>query len=194
MRSFLKPSLFQAGQIRFLQPFLIREVLQPLDLPCCPPLDLLQNLNVFFCVGGQLRVYYTIYLFQSKLDGHSKLVTYSRQGLDLSTVPACVSCMLCVDKTWLINTFIFTVIVCTWKKMEGSMGIFKMFPSTQVMYPAWSNKKLHSALLLFCYARQNSSSHNWYFFIAIAVTVKQQLLHWNDSLGLGVADFKSGCN
>ena len=42
----------QNKQTQFPQPLLIRLVLQTLHQPCCPPLDMLQHLNVLLVVRG----------------------------------------------------------------------------------------------------------------------------------------------
>ena len=48
----LEPSLLQAKQAQFPQPFLIGEVLQPSDHLSGPPLDLLQELHVLPVLGA----------------------------------------------------------------------------------------------------------------------------------------------
>ena len=47
-----KPSLLQAKQSRFPQPFLVGEVLQPSDHLSGPPLDLLQELHILPVLGA----------------------------------------------------------------------------------------------------------------------------------------------
>ena len=47
-----EPSLFQAKQAKFPQPFLIGEVLQPSDHLSGPPLDPLQELHVLPVLGA----------------------------------------------------------------------------------------------------------------------------------------------
>ena len=47
-----EPSLLQAKQSQFPQPFIIGEVLQPSDHVSVPPLNTFQELHVFPCAGG----------------------------------------------------------------------------------------------------------------------------------------------
>ena len=47
-----EPPLLQTEQSQLLQPLFIRPVLQTPHQLCCPPLDMLQGLNVFLTVRG----------------------------------------------------------------------------------------------------------------------------------------------